>query len=105
MVNGSKPVDGGHLTLTTEEKDAIAKVDARAATYIRPYMGTEEFIDGRQRYCLWIRDERLRMTAIGNPLLEERFDGVAVMRGRARSRSTAQGVATPYAFQQVRQDG
>lgn len=56
MVKGSQPTDGGHLLLSQAEADHIRASDPIAAKYIRPFLGSEEFINNMPRYCLWLKD-------------------------------------------------
>jgi len=56
MVYGNKPVDGGHLLLTPEEKDALLNIEPQAEKWLRPILGAEEFINNKQRWCLWLID-------------------------------------------------
>lgn len=51
---GGQPIDGGNLTLTIEEKDALLKEEPQAKEFIRPYMMGKDFIDRRPRYCIWL---------------------------------------------------
>src|SRR5262249_50200985 len=53
MDYGSKPADGGYLVLSvTEKQNLVQHVDA--IRFVLPYTGSTEFIDGKQRFCLWI---------------------------------------------------
>jgi len=56
MRYGSKPADGGYLILTLEEKDKLLSIEPNAAPFIRTYIGSEELINNKQRYCLWLID-------------------------------------------------
>ncbi len=49
MVNGSKPTEGGNLILSTDEKEALIAAEPLAEQYIRPFVGAEEFINGKTR--------------------------------------------------------
>ncbi|KOR29420.1 hypothetical protein TI04_08670, partial [Achromatium sp. WMS2] len=53
MVHGSIPVDGGNLLLSTEDKAALLAKEPQAAPWIRPLLGADEFINGKERWCLW----------------------------------------------------
>lgn len=55
---GNMPADGGKLILTSEERGQIIDSDIRAKKYIRPLIGAEEFINGKQRYCIWLFNEK-----------------------------------------------
>ena len=55
MNKGSQPTDGGNLILETKEiADDLIKAEPKARKYIREFVGAEEFIKGKKRYCLWL---------------------------------------------------
>lgn len=54
MVYGNKPVDGGFLFLTEEEKIEAIKKDKGLAKFIKQIYGSAEYINNRKRYCLWL---------------------------------------------------
>lgn len=93
---GSKPVDGGHLII---EKDAYAEVmaDPVASTYVRPFIGARELIQGLDRWCLWLADaapSEIRKSAV----LQERLRAVSEMRSASNKRATRELAATPHLF-------
>ena len=53
MVYGSKPTDGGYLFLTPEEKNELIQKYPQAESMIRQVYGVSEFINNKERYCLW----------------------------------------------------
>lgn len=52
LVIGSKPIDGGHFIFTAEEKNKFLAQEPQAAPYMRPYIGSREFLNGGERYIL-----------------------------------------------------
>ncbi len=54
FVYGNKPVDGGHLLLSAEEKDDLLKKEPEAEKWLRPVIGSREFINRLERWCLWL---------------------------------------------------
>lgn len=54
MCKGSQPTDGGNLILSAAEREAIIKSNPEIEKYIHPFVGAEEFIKGKERYCLWL---------------------------------------------------
>ena len=98
MLRGSQPTDGGHLNMTRSERDAIFADSPKAEQFIRRYMGAADFLNGLERYCLWVTDDEAEeATAI--PALAERFQ--AVTRVRLAGSTTAQAMADrPYRFLQ-----
>jgi type I restriction-modification system DNA methylase subunit len=56
MKKGSQPTDGGNLIMTQEEKEEFLRLEPEGNCYLRPYVGGEDFISGRRRWCLWLKD-------------------------------------------------
>jgi hypothetical protein len=104
MTNGSKPVDGGHLFMSASEARAWLASCPSATRFIRPFFGSEEFIQGRTRFCLWINDDE-RPIAETIPKVSERLNQISKMREKSEKPLTRRGAATPHRFQQVRQTG
>ena len=102
MVNGSKPADGGHLLLDPDERLELLAQEPYAEQWIRPFVGAEEFINGRQRYCLWLVDcppDSLRkMLSVLN-----RVERVKRMRLASADKQTRADAQTPTLFQKNRQ--
>ncbi|MBN8681876.1 MAG: class I SAM-dependent DNA methyltransferase [Chitinophagales bacterium] len=51
---GNKPIDGGHYLFTGEEKDTFIQKEPQSAPYFRRWIGADEFINGWERWCLWL---------------------------------------------------
>ncbi len=101
---GSKPVDGGNLLLSKNEADTITLSAADRKKYIRPIFGSEEFISGKQRYCIWIKDSEAE-TALKNSTLAPRLQAVRQMRLQSTKAATREGAKLPYKFDERRQTG
>ena len=102
MINGSKPTDGGNLLLSGDERDKLIAKEPEAAKWIRPYAMSDEFINGINRYCLWLVDcppDVLRQM----PLVLERIKAVRKMRAASTDSQTKKDAATPSLFQKIRQ--
>lgn len=59
MIFGNTPIDGGHLLLSRDERDALQLTPAQQNLFVRRIYGSAEFIRGLERYCLWIEDQHL----------------------------------------------
>lgn len=59
MDYGNKPVEGGALILSPEERDAFIAKDPRSEKFIRRFVGSMELVRGIDRFCLWIPDDDL----------------------------------------------
>ncbi len=56
MVAGNKGVKCLPLMLSVEEKEELCKKEPEAEKYIKRMIGSAEFINDIQRYCLWLVD-------------------------------------------------
>ena len=97
MVTGSMPRDGGNLTLTFEEKESTLIASPSASRYIRSYVGSDELINGIQRYCLWIEDDEAE-NASKVPPINARLSGVVSMRRESPLKSTQDFADRPHRF-------
>ncbi|MDJ0457944.1 N-6 DNA methylase [Arthrobacter sp. NQ7] len=59
MAFGSKPTDGGHLILDQVDRDRLLSMAPESAAFVKQYIGASEFINGGERYCLWIDDDEV----------------------------------------------
>jgi len=53
---GNQPIDGGGLILDEIEKNEAIINEPEISKYIRKYIGSEEFINDKIRYCLWLKN-------------------------------------------------
>jgi len=104
MTFGSKPVDGGNLLLKKSEIDQLKLSTSDISRFIRPIVGSEEFISGKLRYCIWIKDEDAEV-AQNHPVLGPRLDGVRIMRSNSTKAATRTGAEWPHRFDERRQVG
>lgn len=51
---GNKPIDGGFYLFTKDEMSAFIKKEPKSARYFKKWIGSQEFINGTCRYCLWL---------------------------------------------------
>ena len=52
VIIGSKPIDGGHYIFDEAGRDMFLRSEPGAARFMRPFVGAEEFINGRKRWIL-----------------------------------------------------
>jgi hypothetical protein len=98
MLLGNFAKDGGHLLLS---KDEVLELDLSAQKFIRPMFGAREFIQGAQRYCLWIEDEDAAEAAEIRGI-KERLLKVAAERMKSPKPATAQWASRPHRFVEIR---
>lgn len=54
MIYGNKPADGGNLIIEDADlNDFIAK-DPLSKKFIKPMLGSDEYINNKRRWCLWL---------------------------------------------------
>lgn len=95
---GSKPTDGGWLSLEPVEKNELLSSDPRAANFVKGYMGAQELIKGLDRYCVWISDsdaEQARQVREIN----RRLELVASARLASKKQATRELAASPHRFE------
>lgn len=102
MIKGSQPTDGGNLLLTSDEAEAMHQTDTIAAKYMRPFLGAEEFINGADRYCLWLTDSTANDRK-ASPEIQQRMQAVKAMRLASPKVPTQKLAETPYLFGEIRQ--
>ncbi len=54
MTTGNRPADGGHLIIEEEEYADFIRREPKAKKYIKRLTGAAEFINNKDRYCLWL---------------------------------------------------
>lgn len=99
MFGGNIPRDQGNLLLSTDEARALLDDYPLAKPLIRPIVGSAEFINGLQRYCLWISDDQADL-AYAIPPIAERLASIREYRLNGSERGRA-GLDTPYKFERT----
>ena len=99
---GNMPRDGGGFILSEEEKDELLKNEPLAAKWIHLFLGAEEFINNKKRYCLWLQGAspaEIRQC----PTVMQRVNSVREMRSASSAASTRKMAETPTLFAQITQ--
>ena len=94
---GNKPIDGGNYLFTAEEKDAFIKAEPASEKWFRPWYGSQEFINRKPRYCLWLGDcppNELRKM----PECMKRVEAVRSLRLSSKSPGTVKLADRPTRF-------
>jgi hypothetical protein len=104
MTFGSMPNDGGGLLLDFMEADTAIRREGVDPHFIRPVFGSDEFINGVERRCIWVRDHEYE-PAMTNAFLARRFETVRTARAASKRPTTIALAETPYRFGEVRQVG
>jgi hypothetical protein len=102
MVKGSSPTDGGHLILTTQEKDEILLDNPELTPFIKPYVGSNEFINNHYRWCLWLKNCSPALIRSSQKILE-RLEQVRQFRDSSKKEATRKWAKKPGLFIEERQ--
>lgn len=102
MTKGSQPTDGGNLFLTKEEKDELIAKYPQTAAYIKRFVGAEEFINNKERYCLWLKGVSPH-DYVNVPPVMNRLQKVREMRAASPTASVKRDADIPMLFTQIRQ--
>ncbi len=102
MSSGGKPVEGGYLIFTEEEKEAFVKLEPLSKQYFRPFAGSDDYINNHIRWCLWLVDcspKELRSM----PKVMERVDAVRKFRSESVKEATRKFADYPTRFMEIKQ--
>ncbi len=94
---GNMPNDGGNLILSSEEKNSLISNYPESKKFIFNYVGADDFINGKKRWCLIIEDEKLS-EAIKIPDIKNRLDNIKKIRAKSTEKSTREKADTPHKF-------
>ncbi|QCE34327.1 hypothetical protein FAI40_02655 [Acetobacteraceae bacterium] len=103
ITKGNQPTEGGNLLLTFSEKEKLLQeTQGKVSKFIRPILGSAEFIRGEERFCIWVKPEEVE-EAKEIPELAERFEKVREFRLLSSKETTRKKSFTPWFFDEVRQ--
>ncbi|SDD74917.1 class I SAM-dependent DNA methyltransferase [Aquimonas voraii] len=99
---GSMPRDGGNLILSEEEYHHLVEAEPDSARWLRPYVGAEQYISGRWRWCIWL--DGVEPSAYrGSRAVMARVELTRQFRQASKASSTRNFAATPGVFCQIAQ--
>jgi hypothetical protein len=101
MIYGSKPVDGGFLILSEQERLELIAENPSIEPYVRLFLGAEEFIYSKKRYCLWLVDASPKVIR-ESPSVIRRIEGVRSARLASKKAATRKIADTPMLFAEIR---
>lgn len=102
MIKGSQPTDGGNLILSQEERDDLVSKYPQINPYVRRFIGSDEFINNKYRYCLWLVDMSPSLLRTCQPIIE-RIENVRQMRLSSTKAATQKWAEYPTLFTENRQ--
>lgn len=98
MIYGNEPRENGHLLLNKSEMLGILSANPEAEKYIKKATGSSEYINGIERWCLWIDDE---VEARKIPAIASRLTKVAKYRETSERTDTQKYALQPHKFTSI----
>lgn len=102
MSFGNMPNDGGNLLLTDEEKEELTQSEPLSEKYIKKLLGSVEFLNSKNRWCLWLKDLDLDDLEF-MPNVKNRIEQVKQNRLKSSREATKKLANYPHLFGEIRQ--
>jgi hypothetical protein len=99
---GSKLVDDGNYLFTDEEKNQFVAQEPQSNVFFKEILSGDEFLNGRKRYCLWLKDIS-PSTLKELKLVSERVFNVKIFRLNSTKIQTQKAADYPTLFAELRQ--
>ena len=102
MSFGNQPRDGGYFVISSDERAELLKDDPAIEKWLHPYIGAEEFINGKERWCLWLKD--ISPAEIkGSKTIYAKVEAVRQFRLASKAKTTNGYAKVPHLFAQITQ--
>ena len=98
LVTGSQPIDGGLYIFNEDQRAKLLEECPEAEPYIRPFVGSQEYLNGKKRWILWLGEAPPNLLRQA-PALRERVAAVRALRKKSNRASTQALADTPTLFQ------
>ena len=87
LLSGSQPIDDGNYIFKVDERAAFLQEEPNAEQYLRPFVGSREFLQGGERWILALQDANpADLRAM--PKVVERMQAVRAFRAKSKRKST-----------------
>ncbi|WP_448325844.1 class I SAM-dependent DNA methyltransferase [Sulfitobacter sp. M13] len=100
MLFGNMPRDGGAFILSEDQRMSLLNQAPVSEKYVKSYLGSEQMIHGKSRWCIWIEDED-KESASKIPQIAEVLAKVSGFRSGSNAASTKEFAAKPHRFVQI----
>ena len=102
MSFGNQPRDGGSFVLSTDEKESLTALEPSIEKWIHPYIGADEFIKGKERFCLWLK-HATPSDIKDSKIIYRKVEEVRVFRENSKAKTTNGYAKVPHLFAQITQ--
>lgn len=103
MLMGNKLTDGGNFILSPTEKVDLETQYPSSVKFLKKLIGSYEFINASERWCLWIKDDNLD-EALNIPPIKRKIDEVAKFRSQSVAPSTRSYLGGNHRFIQIQHE-
>jgi hypothetical protein len=99
---GNQPRDGGYFVIKEDEREEILSKEPELDKWLHPYIGADEFIKGKKRWCLWLK--HASPADINNSkILYQKVESVRQFRLDSKAKTTNGYAKVPHLFAQITQ--
>ncbi len=102
MSFGNQPRDGGYFVISKEEREEILNKEPELSKWLHPYVGADEFIKGKERWCLWLKNASPADIKSSN-ILYNKVQAVKEFRMNSKAKTTNGYARVPNQFAQITQ--
>lgn len=102
MSFGNQPRDGGFFVIKEDEYHDIMEKEPELQKWIHPYIGADEFIKGKKRWCLWLKHSSPK-DIMNSKILSEKVEAVRQFRLSSKAKTTNGYAKVPQLFAQITQ--
>ncbi|MBQ3069212.1 MAG: class I SAM-dependent DNA methyltransferase [Clostridia bacterium] len=99
---GNQPRDGGFLVISSDEYTELLQKEPELKQWLRLYIGAEEFIKGKKRWCLWLKEASPKDIK-NSHILYNKVQAVKDFRLSSKAKTTNGYAKVPHLFAQITQ--
>ena len=99
---GNQPRDGGHFVIKEDEYQEIIEKELELKKWLHPYIGADEFIKVKKRWCLWLKHASPK-DIMDSKILSEKVEAVRQFRLSSKAKTTNGYAKVPQLFAQITQ--
>ena len=104
MSSGGKPVEGGNLIFTDDEKAEFILKEPGSERFFKRFIGSEDFINDNIRWCLWLLSASPKEIR-DLPLVKDRVESVRQFRLSSKKAATNKAAEYPQRFVEIKETG
>ncbi len=97
------PNDGGNFFIESSEKSDYIVKEPKSKKYIKKFLGAQEFLNGKTKYCLWFNDDFNPNDLDEMPNSRIRIKNVEKLRNNSSREATKKLAQFPMLFAEIRQ--